>query len=684
MGMADILSADRIVVVATNLDDGENGHDVYHSKVFAAQKAIETLDVSASAVRMHDEKNFTFIFEKAVASGVGTEADILENRLQGIEILEVNDNEVKYMNLEEDPPVFKVLVQANRAPLDIEVQLWTNMRERTWNNPDGDENWHEATMHFKRITRDGYLYERKLNPREAGTYEFTVRIAPKLRAVQSQWKWLGDNKEIIVKEGSPSGARLSENETSTPGNGKPETSTTRKLNTVLVIDDESIILNTMSVFFEAALGFSKENIFLEQNAEKAQALVEQKSQDFDLLLIDLNLNSDVNGLEIARRARSLNDDVVIVVMSGLITQQVRDAKEEGLIDAVWKKPMYPNKMESSIKILRQIPPGPRTPSGARLTSDTSLADEPALQAIPNFAGKLIKTQRAHFTRERILGARVAIEIKPNQSTILRFSRRGDGQVMVHLLGQAIAVPFKVVEDHLNGKDVVTVSISDLLLLVVRENQEHIQSPSKYSTQVPVVVELHVNDLIGTPDLTGARLANLVAEVNLLEPDVAVLVRGDRDLVKEILDELTSKGRVFADETELPDRFQDATFVYVMNPETREALGADIAPQSLFLIIESLEDKSEASSVVNLRPVFKMVQAMRSLGEISTDSENIHALHDFFKRYAHPDISLEAFIKLISGDIAMAMKYPIPAIIKVSIHDALRLYRLMTRMAEQAA
>ena len=76
VGIADILDANRIIVVATSdIEESRKEESEFGSKAEAVRKAIETLNVPASAVRVHRDANFMFLLDEGTASRVDISED---------------------------------------------------------------------------------------------------------------------------------------------------------------------------------------------------------------------------------------------------------------------------------------------------------------------------------------------------------------------------------------------------------------------------------------------------------------------------------------------------------------------------------------------------------------------------------------------------------------------------------
>ena len=89
---------------------------------------------------------------------------------------------------------------------------------------------------------------------------------------------------------------------------------------ILIIDDEL----DMTYLFASLL--SRAGYKVECAGDAASALLKLESNSFDLLITDLSL-PDMNGLELLRRVRGIDEDVPVIVFTG------RDAPGPALLAA---------------------------------------------------------------------------------------------------------------------------------------------------------------------------------------------------------------------------------------------------------------------------------------------------------------------------------------------------------------
>ena len=96
------------------------------------------------------------------------------------------------------------------------------------------------------------------------------------------------------------------------------------------------------------------------NCEKAlsgrEAMRLLKSQKFHLAFLDVKL-PDIEGLELARRIKSLDSDVRIIMISGFCYMDdpaIQKAVQEGLICSFVAKPFLHEEIIKSIKLARSL------------------------------------------------------------------------------------------------------------------------------------------------------------------------------------------------------------------------------------------------------------------------------------------------------------------------------------------
>lgn len=82
--------------------------------------------------------------------------------------------------------------------------------------------------------------------------------------------------------------------------------------TLLVVDDEQLVLDMTSQALEEG-GYQ---VVRARCGDEALALLEQGGPEFQALICDVNLGTDLDGWRIAQRARELRPDMPIVYTTG--------------------------------------------------------------------------------------------------------------------------------------------------------------------------------------------------------------------------------------------------------------------------------------------------------------------------------------------------------------------------------
>lgn len=102
---------------------------------------------------------------------------------------------------------------------------------------------------------------------------------------------------------------------------------------VLIVDDERALLDAVSRYFEK-LGCT---VLTAEEREEAEALLE--NDRFDLVILDLALTPrGREGLEILRDVRSSSYGTPVLVLSGLMTDELKAEVWRRGADAVLEKP----------------------------------------------------------------------------------------------------------------------------------------------------------------------------------------------------------------------------------------------------------------------------------------------------------------------------------------------------------
>lgn len=99
---------------------------------------------------------------------------------------------------------------------------------------------------------------------------------------------------------------------------------------LLVLDDEVGICEFLKAFFSG----KKYEVFTATTGEEALEIV--KKEQPQVMLLDMKL-PDIQGLEVLRRAKKIDEEIVVVGMTGYKDSELaKDAKELGVEDYIYK------------------------------------------------------------------------------------------------------------------------------------------------------------------------------------------------------------------------------------------------------------------------------------------------------------------------------------------------------------
>ena len=118
---------------------------------------------------------------------------------------------------------------------------------------------------------------------------------------------------------------------------------------ILVVEDDQLIKEMIQVAFSEA-GFDSEVV---GSGEEAVALL--LNQEYRALLTDINLQGELSGWDVAKRARELKPDIPVVYMTGAAADQWPSHGVPGSI--LLQKPFAPAQVVTAIsQLLNQTPP----------------------------------------------------------------------------------------------------------------------------------------------------------------------------------------------------------------------------------------------------------------------------------------------------------------------------------------
>lgn len=85
----------------------------------------------------------------------------------------------------------------------------------------------------------------------------------------------------------------------------------------------------------------------------AEALRLVKEKGFDLVIIDLIIKGDENGVEIFKEMKKIRPDIKAVLFTGYGPQEemrlLREALLEGMLDEILRKPIWPDELIKAVE-----------------------------------------------------------------------------------------------------------------------------------------------------------------------------------------------------------------------------------------------------------------------------------------------------------------------------------------------
>lgn len=126
------------------------------------------------------------------------------------------------------------------------------------------------------------------------------------------------------------------------GRGPGENKKMADKRTVLVVEDEEMLLSAVSMEFEDA-GY---DVLCAGTAEEAYDLLRERPQ-VDLLFTDIRLPGQLDGWDLAERARALQPALPVIYVTGYSTEEPRQVAESVLV-------MKPYRMAAIIDVARRL------------------------------------------------------------------------------------------------------------------------------------------------------------------------------------------------------------------------------------------------------------------------------------------------------------------------------------------
>ena len=118
---------------------------------------------------------------------------------------------------------------------------------------------------------------------------------------------------------------------------------------ILIVDDEVDTVEMTVEFFEFK-GFT--NVMVAYNPEKALELIEKEKPD--LILLDIQLEHEIDGIEILKRTKEQLSPESLVIMCTAHKNQYENKAEKYKADGFWYKPMTAEQLEKGIKEMLSV------------------------------------------------------------------------------------------------------------------------------------------------------------------------------------------------------------------------------------------------------------------------------------------------------------------------------------------
>jgi two-component system cell cycle sensor histidine kinase/response regulator CckA len=117
--------------------------------------------------------------------------------------------------------------------------------------------------------------------------------------------------------------------------------------TILVVDDEEAVRKLVHTLLD---GVGYENVLEADGPDRAVEIAAKYQQPIHLLISDIVLGSDVNGMELARTITDLRPDTHVLLMSGHSPQPLK-------LEAGWKfiaKPFAPSEFLIAVRQMLEL------------------------------------------------------------------------------------------------------------------------------------------------------------------------------------------------------------------------------------------------------------------------------------------------------------------------------------------
>ena len=116
--------------------------------------------------------------------------------------------------------------------------------------------------------------------------------------------------------------------------------------TVLLIDDDELILSSMGMAF----GINGYNVIAASDGEKAIKVFKEKSKEVDYIVLDKSMPR-LDGIRTLKQLKNIDKDCVLFMMSGYFSMDEEAKLKEDGVEKIFNKPFSIHDMLLSIEEL---------------------------------------------------------------------------------------------------------------------------------------------------------------------------------------------------------------------------------------------------------------------------------------------------------------------------------------------
>lgn len=130
--------------------------------------------------------------------------------------------------------------------------------------------------------------------------------------------------------------------------GETDQAISRKDMTVMVMDDDEIILESMDEY----LNENGYDVMLAANEEQALKIIKSKHEDIDIAILDLNIPEGPGGVYVLEELKKINPQIKVIISSGYIPQDIEENIKQ--IDPLCKTLKKPFRFSQIKEVLNYI------------------------------------------------------------------------------------------------------------------------------------------------------------------------------------------------------------------------------------------------------------------------------------------------------------------------------------------